>query len=50
MEAEWQKANEINRLIARDEALATEARLAITAKNPLMSLKTTQNNQITQNQ
>ena len=40
MEAEWQKANEINRLIARDEALATEARLAITSKNPLLSLKT----------
>ena len=50
MEAEWQKANEINRLIARDEALATEARLAITSKNPLMSVRTAQADTLAQNQ
>ena len=50
MEAEWQKAHEINRLIARDEALATEARLAITSKNPLMSVRTAQTDTLAQNQ
>ena len=38
MEAEWQQTNDINRLILRDEALAKEARLAITSKAPLLSL------------
>ena len=40
MEQEWQQANDINRLIARDEALAKEARLAMTSKGPLLSLQT----------
>ena len=36
IEAEWQQ-NKINRMIARDEAMAREARFAITAKGPLFS-------------
>ena len=43
MEKEWRQANDINRMIARDEALAKEARLAMTSKGPLCALSQVSN-------
>ena len=38
MEAEWQHANNINKLIAKEEQMKREARFAITAKGPILSM------------